>query len=155
MLSSVLRQIVDIQPKVPKLVQDFYSSHTTKRTTPSSEEIRHVLGAMSKDLQGLTIIVDALDECDTRARLESLSAVETLGQQCKIRLLATSRPLPPIQSHPTFLDKPTLEVRASNEDLEKYIRLRASELHSQVMSKPDLLEDLVTSTVSATEGMYV
>jgi hypothetical protein len=96
MLSSVLRQIVDIQPRVPKLVQDFYSSHTTRRTAPLSEEIRQVLEAMSKDLQGLTIIVDALDECETRARQGFLSAVETLGQQCKVRLLATSRPLPPI-----------------------------------------------------------
>jgi hypothetical protein len=38
--------------------------------------------------------------------------------------------------------------------LEKYIRSRASELHFRVMSKPDLFEDLVTSTVRATGGMY-
>jgi Cdc6-like AAA superfamily ATPase len=155
MLSSIIRQIIDIQPGVPKLVQDFYTSHTTKKSTPSSHEIGHVLEAVSKDLRGLTIIVDALDECDTRARQEFLSAVETLRLQCKVRLLATSRPLPPVQSHSTFLNKPTLEVRASNEDLEKYIRSRAGELHSRVMSKPDLLEDLVTNTVSATGGMYV
>jgi hypothetical protein len=37
MLSSILRQIVDIQPGILKLVQDFNTSHTTKRTTPSSD----------------------------------------------------------------------------------------------------------------------
>jgi Cdc6-like AAA superfamily ATPase len=58
-LSSILRQIIDIQPGVPKLIQDFYTSHTTKRTTPSSDEIRQVLGAVSRDLRGLTIIIDA------------------------------------------------------------------------------------------------
>jgi Cdc6-like AAA superfamily ATPase len=155
MLSSILRQIVDMQPTVPKPVQDLYTSHTTKRTTPLSGEIRQALEAVSKDLQGLTIVVDALDECETRARQEFLSAVETLRQKCEVRLLATSRPLPPVQSHSAFLDKPTLEVMASDEDLEKYIRSRASELHSGVMSKPDLLENLVASTVSATGGMYV
>lgn len=155
MLSSILRQIIDIQPAVPKPVRDFYTSHTTKRTTPLSGEIRQALEAVSKDLRGLTIIVDALDECETRARREFLSAVEMLRQQCKVRLLATSRPLPPVYSHYSFLDKPILEVKASNEDLEKYIRSRASELHSRVMSKPDLLEELVASTVSATGGMYV
>jgi hypothetical protein len=154
MLSSILRQIIDKQTGVPKLVQDFYTSHTTKRTTFSSGEIRQVLEAASKDLQGLTIIVDALDECETRARTEFLSAVETLRKQREVRLLATSRPLPTVQSHLTFLGKPTLEVKASDGDLEKYIRSRASELHFQVMSKPDLLEDLVTSTIRATGGMY-
>jgi hypothetical protein len=154
MLSSILRQIIDIQPGVPKLVQEFYTSHTKKRTTPSPDEIEQVLEAASKGLQRLTIIVDALDECETRTRQEFLSAVETLRRQCEVRLLATSRPLPSVQSHPTFLGKPTLEVKASNEDLEKYIRSRASELHFRVMSKPDLLEDLVTSTIRATGGMY-
>jgi hypothetical protein len=154
MLSSILRQIIDIQPRVPNLVQDFYTFHTTKRTSPSSDEIRKVLEAASKDLRGLTIIIDALDECETRARREFLSAVETLRKQCEVRFLATSRPLPTIQAQPIFLNKPMLEVKASDEDLEKYIRSRASELHSRVISKPDLLEDLVTSTIRATGGMY-
>jgi hypothetical protein len=154
MLSSIFRQIIDIQPAIPNLVQNFYTSHTTKRTTPSLDEIKQVIEAVSKDLRGLTIIVDALDECETRARTEFLSALETLRRLCKIRLLATSRPLPTVQSHPTFLGKPTLEVKASDEDLEKYIRSRASELHFRVMSKTDLLEDLVNSTVRATGGMY-
>jgi hypothetical protein len=153
MLSSILRQIIDVQPGVPKLVQDFYTSHTTKRTTPSFDEIREVLEAVSKDLQGLTIIVDALDECETCARQDFLSKVETLRRQCAVRFLATSRPFPTVQSHPTLLGKPTLEVRASDGDLERYIRSRARGLH-QVVSKPDLLENLVSSTVNATGGMY-
>jgi Cdc6-like AAA superfamily ATPase len=154
MLSSILRQIIDIRSVVPKLVQDFHTSHTTKKTTPSFGEIREVLEAVSKDLQGLTIVVDALDECEKPAREVFLSAVETLRKQCEVRLLATSRPLPTVQSHLAFLGKPTLEVKASDEDLEKYIRSRASELHFRVVSKPDLLEHLVTSTVRATGGMY-
>jgi hypothetical protein len=153
-LSSILRQIVDIQSGIPKLVQDFYTSHTAKRTTPSLDDIKQVIEAVSKDLRGLTIIVDALDECETRARQEFLSAVETLSRQCAVRLLVTSRPLPTVQAHPIFSSKPMLEVKASDEDLEKYIRSRANELHSRVMSKPDLLEDLVTSTIRATGGMY-
>jgi hypothetical protein len=153
MLSSILRQIIDIQPGIPKLVQDFYTSHTKKRTVPSSDDIWQILGAVSRDLHRLTIVVDALDECETRARQEFLSAVEALRGQCEVRLLATSRLLPAIESHSAFLGKPTLEVKASDEDLEMYIRSRASELN-QVVSKPDLLETLVSSTVVATGGMY-
>jgi len=94
-----------------------------------------------------------LDECETRARQEFLSAVETMRGKCEVRLLATSRFLPAIESHSAFLGKPRLEVRASDEDLEAYIRLRADELN-QLKSKHDLLENLVTSTVVATGGMY-
>ena len=155
MLASIFRQIVDTQPVVPKLVQEFYTSHVTKRTTASFDEIRKILEAVSRDLHRLTIVVDALDECETRARRGFLSAVQTLRGQCEIRLLATSRFLPAIESHSTFLGKPKLEVRASDEDLESYIRSRAGELHGRVVSKPDLLEDLVSSTVDAVGGMYV
>jgi hypothetical protein len=154
MISSILRQIVDIHPGVPKPVQDFYISHNKKKTTPSSDKIRQIIEAVSRDLHRLTIVVDALDECETRARQGFLSAVQTLRGQCGIRLLATSRFLPTIESHSAFLGKPKLEVRASDEDLESYIRSRAGELYGRVVSKPDLPENLVSSTVVATEGMY-
>jgi hypothetical protein len=153
MLSSMLRQIIDAQPGLPQLVQDFYTSHTKRKTTPSFNEMRQILEAVLRDLHRLTIVVDALDECETRARKDFLSAVETLRGQCEVRLLATSRFLPAIESHSALLGKPTLEVKASDEDLEMYIRSRASELN-QVVSKPDLLETLVSSTVIATGGMY-
>jgi hypothetical protein len=155
MLASLFRQIVDTQPVVPKLVQEFYTSHVEKRTTPSFDEIRQILEAVSRDLHRLTIVVDALDECETHARQGFLSAVQILRGQCEIRLLATSRFLPAIESHSAFLGKPKLELRASDEDLESYIRSRAGELHSRVVSKPDLFEDLVSSTVGAVGGMYV
>jgi hypothetical protein len=155
MLSSFLRQIVDIQPDTPKPVQDFYAFHIEKRTTPSSDEIRQTLETASKGLYGLTIVVDALDECEVRARQEFLLVVDTLRKGCEVRLLATSRVSPTIESHSTFLGKPKLEVKASDGDLERYFRSRASELHSQVVSKPELLENLVASTVSAMGGMYV
>jgi hypothetical protein len=154
MLSSVLRQIVDIHPGTPKLVQDFHKIHTEKRSTPSTDEIRQTLQTASKDLHGLTVVVDALDECETSARHAFLSAIEMLRRQCGVRLLASSRYLPAVQSHSIFLRQPRLEVRASDEDLEKYIRSRAIELHPPVMSMPDLFEDLVSSTISATGGMY-
>jgi hypothetical protein len=142
MLSSILRQIIDIRPGVPKPVQEFYMSHTTRRIAPSSDKIRQVLGAAAEDLHRLTIVVDALDECETRARNVFLSAVEMLRRKCGVRLLATSRSLPNAQSHPTFLGKLELEVKAYDEDLEKYVRSRTSELH-QVVSEPDLIETLV------------
>jgi hypothetical protein len=149
MLSSMLRQVVHIQREVPQVVQDFYA----KNGTPSMTEVEEILIALSKDLLGLTVVVDALDECETKTRHDLLSIVQALRQQCKVRLLATSRDLPEIKSHATLTDKPILEVRASDHDLEKYVMSRVSEFRSPVASKPDLLENLVSSIVSATGGM--
>ena len=154
-LSSIFRQIIDVQSDIPMLVQDFYTSHESKKTNLSFDEIRQILGAVSRDLYRLTIVFDALDECETLARQDFLSAVQTLRGQCDTRLLATSRFLPAIESHSAFLGKPKFEVRASDEDLERYIRSRADQLHGRVVSKPDLFENLVSSAVSAVGGMYV
>ena len=148
-LSSMLRQVVDVQRETHQAVQDFYA----KNGTPSMTEVEEILIAVSKDLLGLTVVVDALDECETKTRHDLLSIVQALRQQRKVRLLATSRDLPEIKSHATLTNKPILEVRASNQDLEKYVMSRVSEFRSPVASKPDLLENLVSSIVSATGGM--
>jgi hypothetical protein len=81
--------------------------------------------------------------------------VETLRKQCEVQLLATSRFLPTVESHPAFVGKSKLDVKASVEDLETYIRSRAGELQCRVVSKDELFENLVSSIVSATGGMYV
>jgi Cdc6-like AAA superfamily ATPase len=106
MLSSMLRQIVDIQPGVPTAVQDFFVSHTTKRTTPSNDEIKQICENIALGVQRLTIVVDALDECEARTRDDLLPIVSILRQRCEIQLFATSRLLPIVQSCSTFLDKP-------------------------------------------------
>jgi hypothetical protein len=155
MLSSILRQIVDTQAGLPLLVQEFHAFHTTRRTTPSTDETRQLLQGVLRSLLGLTLVVDALDECDARVRHELLSTVIGMCKQYDVRLMATSRFLPDVESHPCFLGKPSLEVKASREDLERYVRSRARELHQQVLSKHNLLENLVSSTVNATGGMYV
>jgi len=153
MLLSLLRQLVDIQEEIHPTLKDFYTAHVRKRTTPSTQEIKELLRDVTKGLLGLTIVVDALDECRAQSSRDFLSAVEALRKQCKVRLLATSRFLPDIQSHAAFLGQPNLEVRTSDQDLEKYVKSRISEFCRKVASKPDLLENLVSSVVNATGGM--
>jgi hypothetical protein len=152
-LSTLLRQVVDIQEVVPSAVQEFCKAHARKRTTPSTQELEQVLRDVTKDFRRMTILIDALDECEARTCRSLLSTIEGLRTQCKIRFLATSRPLPDIQSHPALLSKPSLEVRASDNDVELYVRSRVSEFRSPVSSTSDLLELLVSSIVNATRGM--
>jgi hypothetical protein len=126
MLCTLLRQVVDIQEGIPEVVQAFHAAHVRKRTTPSTQEVEQTLRGVAKGL---------------------------LRRLCKVRLLATSRFLPDIQSHTSILDKPSLEVRASDQDLEIYVRSRVGEFCSPVASNPDLLRIIVQSIVSATGGM--
>jgi len=153
LLSSLLRQVIDIQEGIPKSVQDFYTFHARKRTTPSNREVERILVDVARDLLGLTVLVDGLDECESQTCLAFVSVVEVLRKRCKVRLLATSRYLPDIQSHATFRGEPVLEVRASDQDVEKYVRLRAGAFCSPVASKPDIFESLVSSIVNVTGGM--
>jgi len=153
MISTLLRQVVDIQGEVPTIVQDFYTAHVSRGTTPSTRELEAILGDALKGLLGLTVLIDALDECETRSCRDFLSSIKSLHKQCKVRLLATSRFLPDIQSHPTLLGNPILEVRASDQDLDKYVRSRVCEFRSPVASKPDLLDTLVSNMINTTGGM--
>jgi hypothetical protein len=153
-LATLLRQVVDTQRELPQVVQDFYAACVAKRTLRSKIRVEQILIAISKDLPGLAIVVDALDECEAETREDLLSIVEALRNQCKVRLLATSRDLPEIKSHAMFLDKPTLEVRASDQDLEKKVRSRLGRFpkRSWHASKP-VLDMVVSGIVNAAGGM--
>jgi hypothetical protein len=155
MLSSILRQIFESQHWFPERARCLYAACAVKGSTPSRRELQHILQETLQHLDGLTIVVDALDECETRTRDGFLLTVKYLRKRGKIRLLATSRFLSTIQTHPAFRSKPKLEIRASDEDLELYVRSRMGELCDRFMSKPVMLEEIVSDTVHASAGMYV
>ena len=152
--ASLLRQLAFQSVEVFHEIKQLHDRCMKEKMLPSFPELQTKLESALKSVAAVSIIVDALDECETRVCEGFLSAIETLSRQCEVRLLVTSRPLPTVRSHPALLGKPTLEVRGSEEDLEKYIRSRTSELQPRVMAKLDLLEELITSTVSATGAMY-
>lgn len=155
LFASLLKQLIQEQPSVPKSMRGLYEHHKDRRTRPSSDEILAVLHSAIRDYSRTFIIIDALDECQVSngVRRILLSKIFNLQAKTAVSLFATSRFIPEIEKE--FERGLSLEIRASDEDVQRYLDSHMFQLPSFVSNNLDLKEKIKTAIVNAVDGMYV
>ncbi|CZR65951.1 uncharacterized protein PAC_15851 [Phialocephala subalpina] len=155
LLASLLKQLAGYQPSLPSSVKDLYDRHESKQTRPSLEEISSTLQSVATQYTRLFIIVDALDECQASNGCRQRFLSELFNLQAKVgkNVLVTSRFIPEITDK--FIGRTLLEIRASEEDIRRYLSGHMSHLPAFVERSPDLQEEIITDIINATVGMYV
>jgi hypothetical protein len=103
------------------------------------------------------IIVDAIDECQEAGgnRARFLKEIFNLQTSCKANVFATSRFVPDIMDN--FDGHLSLEIRASEEDIQRYLEGHMTELRPFVTRAENrkLLEEIVHVISHTVDGMYV
>jgi len=154
-LASLLKQLIQRRPSLPEDVTSLYRRHNDERTRPSFNEISRVLHSVVADYSKTFIIIDALDECQAsdgdRKRL--LSEIFNLQAKTGASLLTTSRFIPEIEKE--FKGSISLEIRASDEDVQRYLEGQMFRLASCVMRNTNLQGIIKSSIIKAVDGMYV
>ena len=155
LLASLLKQLVQEHPSVPESVKSLYECHKGKRTRPSFEEISKVLHLVATGYYRVFIIIDALDECQVSdgGRRKFLSEIFSFQAKTGINLFTTSRFILEIEKE--FEECISLEIRASDEDVRRYLDGHMLQLPSFVLRSPDLQEEIKTEIAEAVDGMYV
>jgi Cdc6-like AAA superfamily ATPase len=153
LLTSLLKQLAESQPSLPATVKELYDRHKTKRTRPPLDEITRSLQTVITLYSRVFIIVDALDECQVSnsCRPKFLSSIFDLQARTGANLFATSRFIPEITEK--FNEGMRLEIRASNQDVQRYLDGHMSQLPTFVLNRPKLQEEITTEIVKAVEGM--
>jgi Cdc6-like AAA superfamily ATPase len=151
LLMSLLKQLSQDWPSLPNSVTSLYDSHQKRNTRPSFNEISSTLRSIASLYSRIFIIVDALDECGCRAKF--LSEILNLQAECGVSLFTTSRFIPEIMER--FKRIISLEIRASEHDVRRYVDGHISHLPSLVERSLDLQEEIKTGIVKAVDGMYV
>ncbi|KGQ02961.1 Ankyrin-3 [Beauveria bassiana D1-5] len=155
LLASLLKQLAQVQPSLPDIVTLLYHEHLRKRTQASFDEISQALRSVTAMYQRVFIIVDALDECQITngCRSKFVGEIFRLKAECPVSFFATSRFIPSITDR--FEESASLEIRATAEDVRRYVRSRLSELPSFVERSSDLQEEVVAGIVKAVDGMFL
>jgi hypothetical protein len=155
LLASLLKQLIQGLSSVPKSVKCLYERHRLNQTRPSFKEISKEFHSVVDNYSKAFIIIDALDECQVsdRGRQRLLSEIFNLQAKTNLSLFATSRFIPEIEKE--FEGCVTLEIRASDEDVRRYIDGHMSLLPSFVFRNPDLQDEVRTEIVKSVDGMYV
>ena len=154
LVASLLKQLVQDHSAIYDNVGHLYECHRRIRTKPTLDEIHEVLCSETAKFSKAFIVVDALDECSevnqTRAGL--LKALRSLGSN--VSLLVTSRDLTELALH--FCDTKRLDIRATNEDVQRYIEDRISRggrLAIHVKQSRTLQAEIVGKIIEQVDGM--
>lgn len=155
LLASLLKQLSQERSSLPDSVKVLYDQHRDKRTRLSFEEISRALYSVATTYLRVFIIVDALDECQSSegCRTTFLTEIFNLQAKSRVNIFATSRFIPEITER--FKRSMSLEIRASEHDVRRYIDGYMLHLPSFVGRSLDLQEEIKAEIVKAVDGMYV
>jgi Cdc6-like AAA superfamily ATPase len=156
LLASLLKQLIQRRPFMPASIITLYKRHNDERTRPSFDEISKELHSVVGDYSKAFIIIDALDECQVSegGRRRLLAEMFNLQTKTGANLLATSRFIPETVKEFEGRSMP-LEIRASDDDLQRYLDGHMVQLPSFVLRSPDLQGEIKTEIIKTVDGMYV
>lgn len=152
LLASLLKQLIQGHASAPECVVELYEKYDKTKGRATIDEICELLRQVATDYSRVFILIDAVDECQDSSRVTFLTKILWLQAQTGANLFATSRRIPDIMEK--FEGNPTLEIRADDEDVLKYLDGQMSELPSFVRQSIELQEDIKAAIVKAVDGMY-
>jgi len=152
LLTSLLKQLTESLPSLPKVITELYKRHKTKRTRPSTDELLKALQEIAASYARLFVVIDALDECEAASGCRSRLIEEgfTLQDRCGVNLFMTSRFIPEITNK--FDKSCWLEIRASKGDIERYLEGHIKQSSATIQK---MQEEIKTTISDAVDGMYV
>ncbi|KAH7232462.1 hypothetical protein B0J15DRAFT_599313 [Fusarium solani] len=157
LLVSVLKQLAQCRSSLPDSVKNLYDRRKTKRTRPSLDEILGLLQSVVAIYSRVFIIVDALDECQASdgCRTRFLSELFNLQTKHGTNIFATSRPIPDIIDCFKASLSIEIEIRASPDDVARYLEGHIGQLPSFGQQDRQLQEEVTTGISEAVDGMFL
>jgi hypothetical protein len=151
LLAAILKQLAHGQAIDP--VERLYQRHAHMETKASLDEIYEALKQVLAHYHTTYIVIDALDECraEDGTRSQFLAKLRDLQLGQDIRLMVTSRSIPDIVD--AFTEVSRLEVRASTEDVERFVKVQIYRMPKFIHRDSALQEMIQERIVQASDGM--
>ncbi|KAJ7321268.1 ankyrin repeat-containing domain protein [Mycena albidolilacea] len=153
LLAAIWRQLAPGK-LISSLVYALYRKHYEHGTRPSLEETYSMLHSTVSECSCVFIVVDAHDGYLEAHRDTLLRLLCKLGPA--VRLMLTSRPHISIDHVISNIE--TLDVRATEEDIRKYLDeqiLKSSRLSRHVNKSSSLRESIEKNIVKCSDGMFL
>ncbi|CAG8960230.1 hypothetical protein HYFRA_00012749 [Hymenoscyphus fraxineus] len=154
LISSLIQQLVSRLEVISDEVRTIYQKHNSQKTRPSEKELSALFNTLVTKFPHIYVVIDALDESHVDTRDELVATLRLSSPN--VRLLCTSRHLGDIED--LFKDAPHLEIRASDEDITKYLTLQIQQvpkLRRFCHKSKDLETCIVDKLVEKANGMFL
>lgn len=153
LFAALLKQLVQNRPEIATPVTQIHKLHSKRGSKPSFSDILQALRSVLSAYTTIFIVVDALDECSDRDGTRRLLIEKLYKLQAgkDVRLLFTSRFIYEITRK--FHSDPTLEVRASEEDVKRFMAGQIPRLPGCIQRDEDLKLAVQNKIVEAADKM--
>ncbi|KAB5536197.1 hypothetical protein GE09DRAFT_343208 [Coniochaeta sp. 2T2.1] len=150
---SLLKQLYQQQRHLPDGAYNLYRRLKPKGAQPTFVDIANSLKSVTRLYSRLFILVDALDEADSHQRARFVRSLFALQAEGKVNIFATSRFIPDIVKE--FSGAESLEIRATDKDIENYLEGRMPELESFPDWSKKLQDEIKKTIMEAVDGMFI
>ncbi|KAH0041825.1 purine and uridine phosphorylase, partial [Aureobasidium melanogenum] len=150
MLRSLLLQLYHKSPIAQAIIQGCYNSHEHGQRHPTSNQLEDTLGSVLEQLQGVTIILDALDEAQSTSEILQWCRNTHNTETLEVRLLVTSRTQ--VVNWPCEEDLVPLQLQGLDEDIKFYTRRRLHSEEFEHWKGQEMLRDEVETTICEKAG---
>jgi Cdc6-like AAA superfamily ATPase len=154
LLAALLKHLVqDETPGVVKIVKTLQEQCASRKSKPALEELKKTLQDVLASLSTVYIVIDALDECpsDDGTRRQLLACIRELQSCTDLRLMVTSRHIHEITDK--FQDATTIEVRAHDEDVTRFVTGQMDRLPRCIQRDAELQKLVQEKITGAIDGM--
>lgn len=153
LMSSLLKQIAWASPSLHPAIGNLHEKHIQARTRPTLDEISRTIQTVASTYSRVFIVIDALDECQylDGCRTRLLSELFNLQNKAGANIFSTSRTIPEVTRE--FEGSLNIEIRASENDIRRYLEGHISRLPKFVAQRSDLKDEITGSIMKAVDGM--
>ncbi|KAK7431993.1 hypothetical protein QQZ08_001613 [Neonectria magnoliae] len=153
LLASLLKQFCQGRPAIPDALKSLHATHKRRDTRPSFGELSNALQSVLSPYPRSYIAIDALDECKVGDRRRLLIELGKIQATSTTNIFATSRKTPDVEDH--FKSSPSLEIRASRQDVETYVQHNMAHLPHIIQENSRLQDEIKSSISEAVDGMFL
>ncbi|KAF3906944.1 hypothetical protein AA313_de0207952 [Arthrobotrys entomopaga] len=153
LLLSLLKQLSLRQESVPNCVAELYQRHFWNETRPSRREITTSLASVAALYSRVFIIVDAVDECQSGDNRSTFLNELFRLRDHNANIFATSRPIFDIETDFKNADSIVLEIKASVEDVRRYLDGKINASGKTVMKRNR--KDIISKISEMASGMFL
>ncbi|OXV06673.1 hypothetical protein Egran_05560, partial [Elaphomyces granulatus] len=165
MVCSLIGQLSWIREDCWKLLEDRFSSLTDKRRTPTGELLNLLLVTMIQQFENVWVVLDALDECSTKAGKRDKSLLWLISHilrapDTNVHVLMTTRPEQGIISEIRSwnLDKLMMPIQSDliTGDIRMYVQasIRRGKLLERWGTQPDIQDEIEAKLMEKANGMF-
>lgn len=151
--ASLLRQLCEKLSPLPRVIMELHHEYKPRRMMAPPERIISGLESVAGLFSKIFVVIDALDEWQQVDCHSLPKRLLFLQRNLPFNLLATSRPLPLIESH--FSGHQRCDIKAQQQDIYAYVdSFEWPESHC-IGNIPGLKDSVKAIMCEITRGMYV